>query len=268
MEVPRKFWGEALRSVAYLLNRTPSKVLDFKTPLQKLRDLTGIQISDGLKPRIFGCTTYVHQNVGNLEPRSVRCMFLGYADAKKGYICFDLIQNKVHVMRDVAFHETIPYFGHECSLQGEKNEEVKTHDFHELSMFFDEEEGECGNYEIQIDVDTPSTNSEPEPSTNGNHENHELESEQPNTTNTPDVTNIPDVNSGNSDVVLQDMNEEGSERRYPVAINRGQPKRQYVPDLKAKAKYPIGNFVSHYMLSDTHALRVEKMSSVTIPRDV
>ena len=71
MEVPRKFWGEALRSVAYLLNRTPSKVLDFKTPLQKLRDLTGIQISDGLKPRIFGCTTYVHQNVGKLEPRSV-----------------------------------------------------------------------------------------------------------------------------------------------------------------------------------------------------
>ena len=64
------------------------------------------------------------------------------------------------------------------------------------------------------------------------------------------------------------MNEEGSDRRYPVRITRGQPKGQYVPDLKAKEKYPIGNFVSHHRLSDTHALMVEKMSSVTIPRDV
>ena len=101
-------------------------------------------------------------------------MFLGYTDSKKGYRCFNPIQNKVHVTRDVAFHETIPYFGHECSLQGEKNEEVKTHGFHELSMFFNEDEGEGGNYESQTDVDTPSTNIEPEPSTNGNQESIRL----------------------------------------------------------------------------------------------
>lgn len=38
--------------------------------------------------------------------------------------------------------------------------------------------------------------------------------------------------------------------------------------MKAKAKYPIGNLVSHHRLSDTHALRVERISTTNIPRDV
>lgn len=84
MNVPRKFWGEAVRSAAYLANRMPSRVLDFATPLQKLQELVKQPINLGLEPRIFGCAAYVHKNEGKLEPRAVRCMFIGYAHQKKG----------------------------------------------------------------------------------------------------------------------------------------------------------------------------------------
>ena len=36
MNMPRFYWGEAMKSAAYLINRTPSQVIDFQTPQQKL----------------------------------------------------------------------------------------------------------------------------------------------------------------------------------------------------------------------------------------
>lgn len=41
MNVPRKYWGEAVRSAVYIMNRTPSRVIKFKTPLQKLHEIIG-----------------------------------------------------------------------------------------------------------------------------------------------------------------------------------------------------------------------------------
>ena len=32
MNMPRFYWGEAVKSAAYIINRTPSRVLDFQTP--------------------------------------------------------------------------------------------------------------------------------------------------------------------------------------------------------------------------------------------
>lgn len=70
MSVPRKYWGEAVRFAAYIMNRTPSRVIEFKTPLQKPHDLIEIALKQNLEPRIFGYTAYVHQNIGkmNQEP--------------------------------------------------------------------------------------------------------------------------------------------------------------------------------------------------------
>ena len=84
MNVPRKYWGEAVRSAAYLINRTPSRVLDFKTPLQKLKELVPSPSLNSLEPRVFGCLAYVHQAIGKLNPRAIRCIFIGYADLQKG----------------------------------------------------------------------------------------------------------------------------------------------------------------------------------------
>lgn len=51
-------------------------------------------------------------------------------------------------------------------------------------------------------------------------------------------------------------------------MNRGVPKKQYSPDLKAKSKYPISNFVSNHRLGNSHASLVEELSTVTIPNNV
>jgi histone deacetylase 1/2 len=53
-QMPLKFWDEAFLVVVYLINQTPSKVIDFSTPLERL---------DHTKPdysslRIFGCACW------------------------------------------------------------------------------------------------------------------------------------------------------------------------------------------------------------------
>lgn len=68
MKVPRNFWGEAVRSAAYIMNRTPSRVIQFDTPLKRLHNLLETEPKLNLEPRIFGCTAFVHQNSGKLEP--------------------------------------------------------------------------------------------------------------------------------------------------------------------------------------------------------
>ena len=90
--VPPHFWLEAIASAIYLTNRLPSKILKFKTPLETLQHHTIIPSLHSLPPRIFGCVVYVHlpkPTRNKLEPRAIKCIFLGYGVHQKGYRCFD-----------------------------------------------------------------------------------------------------------------------------------------------------------------------------------
>lgn len=60
INVPREYWGEAIKSAAYLINWTPSSVLDFDTPQRKLLRLLSAPSLSNLEPRVFGCVVYVH----------------------------------------------------------------------------------------------------------------------------------------------------------------------------------------------------------------
>lgn len=48
-----------------------------------------IKLKTNLSPKVFGCTTYVHrQNPGNkLNPKAVKCAFVGYSKTQKSYKC-------------------------------------------------------------------------------------------------------------------------------------------------------------------------------------
>ena len=113
MNVPVEYWGEAVTSAAYLINRTPSRVIECQNPLQQLQKLLSIPSLPNLEPRVFGCVVYVHipkQQRSKLDPRAKRCIFLGYAEFQKGYRCYDPLTDTIHVSLDVSFSESEPYY--------------------------------------------------------------------------------------------------------------------------------------------------------------
>ena len=79
--VPAYYWPEAISTANYLTNRLPTKSLHFSTPLAALNKYTNVPTIHSLPPRVFGCVVYVHlpkRERNKLEPRAVKCVFVGY----------------------------------------------------------------------------------------------------------------------------------------------------------------------------------------------
>ncbi|KAK8640337.1 hypothetical protein V6N13_008093 [Hibiscus sabdariffa] len=99
--LPTFFWGYALETAAFTLNRVPSKLVQ-KTPHK---------MWTGKRPgmsfiKVWGCKAYVkHQMSTKLEPKSHKCTFVGYPKETKGYYFFNPKENKVFVARTGVFLE-------------------------------------------------------------------------------------------------------------------------------------------------------------------
>ena len=106
--VPKIFWSSAVLTAIYLINRLPSANLEYKSPLEIIyqRKLN----IDHL--RVFGCTCYVHNNnmENKLDVKSIKTVFLGYSSQKKGYKCYDPINKRFFISRDVTFLENEPFY--------------------------------------------------------------------------------------------------------------------------------------------------------------
>ena len=84
--LPAHYRPEALATATYLTNRLPTKAMAFQTPLDTLKNHTSIPSSHSLPPRVFGCVVYLHIPKcvrTKLEPRTIKCVFLGYGLLKK-----------------------------------------------------------------------------------------------------------------------------------------------------------------------------------------
>ena len=89
--MPLSYWGHALTSAAYLINRVPSSTIDFWTPSQALIEAIVAPVGPNLPSHVFGCVAFVHlhkRQHNKLTPRALRCVFLGYAAYQKGYRCY------------------------------------------------------------------------------------------------------------------------------------------------------------------------------------
>jgi hypothetical protein len=104
MGMPAMFWGEAVRTAVYILNRAPTRSVDGKTPYEAWHDK---------KPhvqhfRTFGCTTHV-KNIGpglnKLSDRSTPMVMIGYEEGTYCYRLYDPTTKKLHISRDVVFEE-------------------------------------------------------------------------------------------------------------------------------------------------------------------
>ena len=108
-QVPSVFWGEAVLTAVYVINRIPTALNSGVSPFQKLY---------GHQPnysalRVFGCTCFVlrpHVERNKLGPKSAICVFLGYGIGQKGYRCYDPVSQKLYVSRHVTFLEHIPFY--------------------------------------------------------------------------------------------------------------------------------------------------------------
>ena len=120
--LPKRFWAEAVATVVYIRNRSPTSCLKEKTPYE---------IWHGEKPnvnnlKVFGCNALVHvpdEKRSKLDKKSVECVFVGYPSGTKGYKLYNLETKQMIRSRDVIFMENS--FGNDL-LHNEENRELYT----------------------------------------------------------------------------------------------------------------------------------------------
>jgi len=102
--LPHKFWGEAVTTVAYILNKRPTKKLNLKVAEYAWC---------GRKPsvkhfKVFGSLCYKHVSdakISKLEDKS-EIMILIWYHPTGAYKLYNLVIQKCHISRDVIVNET------------------------------------------------------------------------------------------------------------------------------------------------------------------
>ncbi|KAJ9687350.1 hypothetical protein PVL29_016010 [Vitis rotundifolia] len=108
--VPFRFWGDAVLTACYLINRMPSSILHDQIPHSLLFPDQPLYF---LPPRVFGCTCFVHiltPGQDKLSAKAMKCLFVGYSRLQKGYRCYSLETHRYFISADVTFFEDSPFF--------------------------------------------------------------------------------------------------------------------------------------------------------------
>jgi hypothetical protein len=97
------FWGETMVTAVYILNRSPTKALNGRTPYEAWH---------GCKPavshlRVFSCLAFGKElgHIDKLDDRSTPGVFIGYVEGSKAYRILDPGTQRVRTMRNVVFDE-------------------------------------------------------------------------------------------------------------------------------------------------------------------
>ena len=110
MKVRKHFWADAVSTACFLINCMPSSVLNGDIPYNILFPS---KLLFPVEPQIFGSTCFVRDvrpHITNLDPKSLKCVFLGYSRLQKGYRCYSPDLNRYLVSTDVAFSEHIHFY--------------------------------------------------------------------------------------------------------------------------------------------------------------
>jgi hypothetical protein len=110
MNVPKQFWADAVSTACFLINRMPSSILAGATPHSILFPSYSLF---PVEPHIFCCTCFIREvrpGMSKLDPKSLKCVFLGYSRLQKGYLCYSLELGHYLVSSDISFFETTPFF--------------------------------------------------------------------------------------------------------------------------------------------------------------
>ena len=89
-DLPKSFWGYALKTDVYILNRVSSKLVEvtpYKIWTNKMPYLSHM--------KVWGCPAYVKQTMPDkLEARYDMCLFVGYPKETNGYQFYNSLEQK------------------------------------------------------------------------------------------------------------------------------------------------------------------------------
>ena len=103
--VPPRFWGHAILTACYLINRMPSSVLGGQVPHSLLFPNRPVFC---LPLCVFNCTCFVHiltYGQDKISAKAAKCIFLGYSRLQRGYRCYSPDTYRYFVSAYVTFFE-------------------------------------------------------------------------------------------------------------------------------------------------------------------
>ena len=130
--IPMHLWEEVARTMLYVQNHTPHRVLENKTPEE---------VFSGKKPevshlRIFVYPVYIHipkEKRTKLDPSRKNGIFVGYSEILKAYRIYFLEFKKIDIRRDVTFDEDTAY-NKSRKRPAEEPDETEAPKIHDTTM--------------------------------------------------------------------------------------------------------------------------------------
>lgn len=97
--------GETVLTATFLINRTPSSVLNGKSPFEMIYD----RKPDLHFLRVFACLCFatILNNFDKFSSRSEKCVLIGFSNVKKGYKLLSLDTKTILFSTNVKFYESI-----------------------------------------------------------------------------------------------------------------------------------------------------------------
>lgn len=298
--MPQLFWDSAVTTAVHLINRLPSKILKFRTPLQELGTHVPLPSSLIISPRVYGCTAFVHLHKNQrtkLDPCAVRCVFLGYAATKKGYRCYHPSSKRTYITMDVTFVESDMYYS--VTPSSALEEDNNNHDPLKWCVCISNGEELTAEEPISFSGADPALeNTAEEPCSNSGGtdrlttlpvvhtaaDSSDSGSADPTEPVVPSAvcdevlqTPLSHVPAHASTQNLQEVNNSVSQLNtnvttgyhLPFRKNRGKPPTRYSPDTCGQnANYPIADHVTTEKLSDPLKAFVHQVSSCDIPTGI
>lgn len=99
--LPKHFWAHSLSHIVFLINRLPSKFLQFQTPFQILHQSFPYYSNIKVFLLLVFSSKSNHNRI-KLDPRSHKYIYLGNKHSVKRYILRDL-QASIFLFRDTLF---------------------------------------------------------------------------------------------------------------------------------------------------------------------
>lgn len=100
--MPLMYWPYAFQTAVYLINRMPTSTLANIFPYEKL--FRSQHVYHNLHNFGSLCYPWLRPYTSHkLEPRSIACVFVGYAPTQHSFLCLDPLNNRLYSSRHVKF---------------------------------------------------------------------------------------------------------------------------------------------------------------------